>query len=88
MSKKAFQVIDPRATGLNIWTILNKKGVSIRTLQQYFGFESPQAIYKWCAGQSLPSLDNLYALSGFLQIPIDNILVPFNKDKGHDLEER
>ena len=43
--------------------------------QHYFGFEEPQAIYKWQRGQSLPSVDNLYALSALLQVPMNEIII-------------
>ena len=42
----------------------------------YFGFEEPQAIYKWQKGKSLPTVDNLYALAALLQVTVDDILVP------------
>ena len=38
--------------------------------------EEPQAIYKWQRGQSLPSVDNLYALSALLQVPMNEIIIP------------
>ena len=65
MSVIRFPVIDPVATGANICRLRKDRGLTVRDLQQYFGFEEPQAIYKWQRGQSLPSVDNLYALSGF-----------------------
>lgn len=34
------------------------KGLSVRDIQEYFGFETPQAIYKWQNGTSLLSVDN------------------------------
>ena len=37
--------------------------------------ENPQAIYKWIAGKSLPSLDNFIILSRLLHTSIENILV-------------
>ena len=42
----------------------------------YFGFEEPRAIYKWQKGESLPTVDNLYALGNLLEVPMDQILVP------------
>ena len=39
------------------------------------GFESPQAIYKWQWGQSLPTLDNLVVLAKVFECPIHDILV-------------
>ena len=41
----------------------------------FFGFEEPQAIYKWQSGKSLPTIDNLYALSALLDVRMDEILV-------------
>mgnify|MGYP002168021738 CR=1 FL=1 len=64
MNTKPFPVIDPIATGKNIIRLRIERGMRVRDLQAYFGFEEPQAIYKWQQGKSLPSVDNLYALGG------------------------
>ena len=45
-----FPVIDPAATGQNILRLRLERGLSVRDLQAYFGFEEPQAIYKWQRG--------------------------------------
>ena len=70
-----FPVVDLPATGANIRRLRQAKGLSVRDLQQFFGFEEPQAIYKWQRGQSLPTVDNLYALSTLLDVPMNDILV-------------
>lgn len=71
-----FPVIDPIATGKNIQRLRLARGLTVRDLQMFFGFEEPQAIYKWQKGKSLPSVDNLYALSTLLRVPMEDILVP------------
>lgn len=38
------------------------------------GFESEQAVYKWQRGDSLPTVDNLYALSRLFGTSVDDIL--------------
>ena len=38
------------------------------------GFESDQAVYKWQRGDSLPTVDNLYALSRLFGTSVDDIL--------------
>ena len=76
MQKNLFPVIDPIATGENILRLRQARGLSVRDLQAYFGFEEPQAIYKWQRGKSLPSVDNLYALGALLDVPLDKILIP------------
>lgn len=70
-----FPTIDLKATGENIVRLRKSKGLSVRELQQYFGFEQPQAIYKWQWGECLPSVDNLFALSKILDVPMQEILV-------------
>ena len=55
MSMIQFPVIDPVATGANICRLRKDRGLTVRDLQHYFGFEEPQAIYKWQRGQSLIS---------------------------------
>ena len=72
---KAFPVIDLAATGANIVRLRKEHGYSVADLQEFFGFEAPQAIYKWQQGKTLPSTDNLFALSRFLEVSIEEILV-------------
>ena len=63
MNTIPFPVIDLAATGRNIQRLREERGLTVRDLQAYFGFEEPQAIYKWQKGKSLPTVDNLYALA-------------------------
>ena len=76
MVQKLFPVIDPVATGANIVRLRKERGMTVRDLQDWFGFEEPRAIYKWQHGETLPSVDNLYALSALLEVPMEDILVP------------
>ncbi|UOO37955.1 helix-turn-helix transcriptional regulator [Oscillospiraceae bacterium CM] len=75
MQENQYPVIDPVATGENIVRLRQERGLSVRDLQAFFGFEEPQAIYKWQRGKSLPSVDNLYALGALLDVPMDEILI-------------
>lgn len=76
MYAKNFPVIDLVATGNNIRHLRVERGLTVRDLQSYFGFEEPRAIYKWQSGESLPTVDNLYALGNLLEVPMEQILVP------------
>ena len=71
-----FPVIDMAATGSVIKALREQNGYSVQDVQEYFGFDQPQAIYKWQRGETLPTVDNLYALSTLLGAPIKDILVP------------
>lgn len=66
--------IDMVKTGKNIERLCKMRGISVKNLQEYFGFSSPQAIYKWQWGKSLPSIDNLVILSHLFDTPIEQIL--------------
>ncbi len=72
---KPFPVIDMAATGKNILRLRKARGLSVTDVQRFFGFEAPQAVYKWQKGQCLPSVDNLFALSVLLEVPLDDLLV-------------
>ena len=50
-------------------------GLSVRELQQIFGFATPQAIYKWQRGVVLPTVDNLVILAEVFGVHIEEILV-------------
>jgi len=75
MPEISYPVIDLTATGKNICRLRRAKGLTVRQLQHFFGFEEPQAIYQWQSGRHLPSVDNLYALSTLLGVPMNEILV-------------
>lgn len=70
-----FPVIDLCATGKNIVALRKARGLTVKDIQNFFGFEEPQAVYKWQQGKSLPTVDNLLALSVLLGVSIEQILV-------------
>ena len=67
--------IDMVRTGRNIETLRIKNGMSVKDIQKIFGFVTPQAIYKWQRGTSLPTVDNLVILSMVFQVSIEDILI-------------
>ena len=80
MNTNYFPFIDVQATGKNIKRLRQERGLSVKDLQNYFGFEEPQAIYKWQWGQCLPSVDNLFALCYLLDVRFEDILVAKNPE--------
>ena len=67
--------IDMIRTGQNIARLRKQAGLSVRDLQDIFGFATPQAIYKWQQGVALPTIDNLVVLAAVLQVRMDDIVV-------------
>jgi transcriptional regulator with XRE-family HTH domain len=67
--------IDTVATGRNIDRLRIAAGMSVRDMQSVFGFATPQAIYKWIHGTSLPTIDNLVILAAMLGVTLDEIVI-------------
>ena len=78
--------IDMIKTGENIDRLRKKNGLSVKQLQDLFGFSTPQAIYKWQHGAALPSVDNLVALSAIFQVSVEEILV-LEKEMADELDD-
>ena len=71
----AIPAIDMMATGRNIKMLRENAGLTVRDLQDIFGFATPQAIYKWQHGAAMPTLDNLVVLAMVFDVPMDDIIV-------------
>lgn len=70
-----FPTIDLVATGKNIIKLREESGLSVRDLQNIFGFATPQAIYKWQHGTALPTIDNLIVLSAVFKVSMEEIII-------------
>ena len=70
-----FPTVDPALTGANIVKLRKAAGLSVADIQMVFGFNSPQAIYKWQNGSALPTVDNLIVLAALFHVLVDDILV-------------
>ena len=67
-------VVDMAQTGQNIQSLRQQRGMTVRELQGMLGFATPQAIYNWQHGVSLPTVDNLVALAAIFSVPVETIL--------------
>ena len=56
-------LIDKKQTGINLRRIMDECGFTVKDVQQYLRLGSIQSVYHWLNGISMPSVDNLYALS-------------------------
>ena len=70
-----YPVLDAVATGRRIKELRKANHLRVEDIANFMGFESTQAVYKWQRGDSLPTVDNLYALSRLFGISVDCILV-------------
>ena len=67
--------INMTATGNNITRLRKEKGITIRQIQETMGFNTPQAIYRWARGETLPTLDNMLVLSKLFRVAVEEIVV-------------
>ena len=70
-----FPTIDLAATGKNIIKLREESGLSVRDLQNIFGFATPHAVYKWQHGTALPTIDNLIVLSAVFKVSMEEIII-------------
>lgn len=68
-------VINLIKTGKNIEKLRKDAGITVRELQDVFGFRTPQAVYKWQHGDALPTVDNLIVLAYVLKVKVEDIIV-------------
>ena len=70
-----FPRINTVATGENINRMRIEAGMTVREMQNVFGFTTPQAIYKWIHGTAMPTIDNMVILAAMFGVTVDEIIV-------------
>lgn len=68
-------VIDLVETGKNIRRYRLMRGLSVQDVSDFFGGIARNSIYKWERGETLPCMDNLYALAWLLRVSLDELIV-------------
>ena len=68
-------VIDAAATGQNIKRMIKVKGFKVADVQAKCGFTTPQAIFKWFRGDSVPTIDNMVIIADMFGVTIDQIVI-------------
>ena len=67
--------VDMVQTGEMITGLRRKNNMTVTDLQKLFGFNTPQAIYKWMRGETMPTVDNLVILADAVHVSISDIVV-------------
>ncbi len=80
-----FPTINKRKTGINLRKIMDQHGITVKDVQEYLGLGSVQSVYHWLNGLSIPSVDNLYALSELFQMPMDSLICGNRTDVRMDI---
>ena len=77
-----YPVIDIKATGERIRQLRIERNLKVEEIAEYMGFGTDQAVYKWQRGESLPTVENLYALSILFNTSIEDILCECRENSG------
>ena len=77
-----YPVIDRLKTGHTLKRIMQQRGITASDVQGYLNLACVQSVYRWLAGINIPTVDNLYALSQLLQVPIDQLICGSRDTKG------
>ena len=72
-------IVDMKETGNRIKSMIRQKGMKISDIQAIFGFNTPQAIYKWMRGDAMPTIDNIVVLADIFGVEISDIIVVYRK---------
>lgn len=72
---RTYPVIDVSRTGKNLQMECDLREISTKELQQFLGLTGRQSIYSWFQGKALPTLDNFYALSKYLGVAMEDLVV-------------
>ena len=67
--------VDMVKTGEMITELRRKNNMTVTDLQKLFGFNTPQAIYKWMRGETMPTVDNLVILADAFHVSISDIVI-------------
>lgn len=70
-----YPIIDMEKTGSYIKEICKKNGIRAKDIKNRLCMSSVQSVYDWFHGKTLPSVDNLLALSWILGESMDELLV-------------
>lgn len=76
-----FPTINKKETGVNLRRIMDMRGVKPKDIQEYLGFGCVQSVYRWLDGVSVPTVDNLYAISKHLLLSVRMEQSPFTQTK-------
>ena len=75
MNERRYPGINMLKTGNWLRCICRFRNLAVKELCDIMNLGSPQSIYGWFCGRTLPSLDNFYALSQIFCMPLDELII-------------
>ena len=75
MNQFLFPVIDNSLTGQHLREVCRKKNISASQVHELLCLGSTQTVYDWFKGRTLPSLENMVALSVLLGYTVEDLII-------------
>lgn len=69
-----YPTVDSKKTGQKIKQLMLENNLTPKDIQEYLSLACIQTIYRWLNGITIPSVDNLYALSALFNVSMDEII--------------
>ncbi len=63
------------ATGANIKNMMKARNIKVKDVQAECGFGTPQAIFKWMRGDTMPTIDNMLIIANMFNCTMDDIVI-------------
>lgn len=76
-----YPVIDVEETGKYLKAECDRRNISAKEVQEFLGLAATQSVYSWFQGRALPSLDNFYALSRYLGMRMEEMVIPQKRSR-------
>ncbi len=70
-----YPMIDREKTGAHLRKLMKENHVTPADICEYLSLACVQTVYRWLSGGNIPSVDNLYALSQFFDVSMDELIV-------------
>ncbi len=64
-----------KATGANIKKMMKDRNITTKDIQAICGFRTPQAVFKWMRGDTMPTIDNMIIIADMFGVKIDDIII-------------
>ena len=70
-----YPMVSLEKTGRRMKEKVKECGDTTKEIMEYMGFRHPKSIYAWYRGDSLPTLENMIALSVLLHVSVNELIV-------------
>ena len=70
-----YPIINLKMTGNNLKEICQDRNIAVKDIQAFLSLSCVHTVYKWFRGESLPSIDHLYALQELMNVSMSEMIV-------------